>query len=287
MKRGFLTFDYMFWYATIVMQLVACFALIKRREFFRHWKVFSYYIFYMAGTMLLTLAVAKFGSPAAYGAVYAVGDFIEAILINLVLLEILVQALDPFESLPGRTVAQFCFWAILGISVAVTLSVMMPSGHKNNNIEVALTIERTISLADAALLWILLLQVKKLGISWKSSVAEISIGFVLYLTIQSTTRFVHSLYQGEAIRSISSEVGQVAYLIAVLSWIWTIFNRDPVAVPISSDAVARIQKPSEEDETVPKERIFAAVGIKIAKPAEESASEADKETKQHLPELPA
>src|ERR1700743_3163581 len=276
MKRGFLTFDYMFWYATIVMQLVACIALIKRREFFRHWKVFGYYIFYMAATMLLTLAVAKFGSPAAYGAVYSIGDFIEAILINLVLLEILVKALDPFESLPGRTVAQFCFWAILGISVAVTLSVMMPSGHKNNNIEVALTIERTISLADAALLWILLLQVKKLGISWKSSVAEVSIGFVLYLTIQSTTRFMLSLYQGEAIRSISSEVGQVAYLIAVLSWIWTIFNRDPVEVPISSDAMARLQKPSEEDETVPKERIFAAVGIKITKPGEEEAdAEAD------------
>lgn len=237
---------------------------------------------------MLMLAVYHFGSRTLFANAYAVDDFIEAILLNLVLLEILVKVLDPFESLPGRVVARFCFWAVLGISTAVALSVVMPSGHREAYIEVPLTIERTIFLADAALLWILLIQSKKLGLTWKSSVAEIAIGFVLYLTVQATTRFVLSLYQGEVIRSICSEVGQVAYLIAVLSWIWTIFNRDPVAMPISSDAMARLQKPSEEDETVPKARIFAAVGIKITKPGDESAApEADEESPRHLPELPA
>ena len=122
-------------------------------------------------------------------------------MLNLVLLEILVKVLDPFESLPGRTVARFCFWAVLGISTAVAFSVMMPSGHKGPLIEVPLTIERTIFLADAALLWILLVQAKKLGITWKSAVAEIAIGFVLYLTVQSTTRFVVSIYTDPMLRS--------------------------------------------------------------------------------------
>ena len=76
-------------------------------------------------------------------------------------------------------------------------------------IEVPLTIERTIFLADASLLWILLVQSKSLGITWKSSVAEIAIGFVLYLTVQATTRFVVSIYQGPLLRSTSSEVGQL------------------------------------------------------------------------------
>jgi hypothetical protein len=209
-----------------------------------------------------------------------VDDFIEAILLNLVLLEILVKVLDPFESLPGRTVARFCFWAVLGISTAVALSVVMPSGHREAYIEVPLTIERTIFLADASLLWILLVQSKTLGITWKSSVAEISIGFVLYLTVQATTRFVVSMYQSPIIRSICSEVGQVAYLIAVISWIWTILYRDPVALPLSSEAVARIQKPGAEDETISKERIFAAVGIRIAKPSEENVHEDREDIKE-------
>jgi hypothetical protein len=268
MKQSLLTLDYVFWYATIVCQVVACGALIWRREFFKHWKVFSYYVFYMAGAMIFTLAVERFGNSHAFEITYSLVDFIEAILLNLVLLEILVKVLDPFESLPGRVVARFCFWAVLGISTAVALSVMMPSLHKETYIEVPLTIERTIFLADASLLWLLLVQSKKLGITWKSSIAEIAIGFVLYLTVQATTRFVVSIYPGPILRSISSEVGQFAYLIALLSWISTIMRREPVAAPLSSEAVARIQKPIAEDNIVTKERIFAAVGIRINKSEE-------------------
>jgi len=277
MKQSLLTLDYVFWYATIVCQVVACGALIWRREFFKHWKVFSYYVFYMAAAMIFTLAVERIGSSHAFEITYSVVDFIEAILLNLVLLEILVKVLDPFESLPGRVVARFCFWAVLGISTAVALSVMMPSLHKQTYIQVPLTIERTIFLADASLLWLLLVQSKKLGITWKSSIAEIAIGFVLYLTVQATTRFVVSIYPGPILRSISSEVGQFAYLIALLSWISTIMRRDPVAAPLSSEAVARIQKPIAEDNIVTKERIFAAVGIRINK----SEAVDDAETVEH------
>jgi hypothetical protein len=273
MKQSLLTLDYVFWYATILCQVVACGALIWRREFFRHWKVFSYYVFYMAGAMIFTLAVERLGSAKAFEVTYSIVDFVEAILLNLVLLEILVKVLDPFESLPGQMVARFCFWAVFGISTAVALSVMMPSVHKGTFMEVPLTIERTIYLADASLLWLLLVQSKKLGITWKSSVAEIAIGFVLYLTVQATTRFVMSVYPGPILRSISSEVGQFAYLIALLSWISTITRRDPASIPISSEAVARIQQPKAEDNIVTKERIFAAVGIRINKAEEANDAE--------------
>ncbi|HSK42984.1 MAG TPA: hypothetical protein VLA83_03740 [Candidatus Binatia bacterium] len=277
MKHRLLTFDYVFWYVTIVCEVVACVALIKRKQFFQHWKVFSYYLFYITSASILTLAVEELGSANAYVITYSLVDLIEAILLNLVLLEILVKVLAPFESLPGRTVAKFCFWAVLGISTAVAFSVMMPYGNKGPLIEVPVTIERTIFLADAALLWILLVQAKKLGITWKSSVAEIAIGFVLYLTVQSTTRFVASIYTDPMLRSISSEVGQFAFLIAVLGWIWTITHRDPVDAPLSSEAVAKIQQPHAEDESVAKERIFAAVGIKVNKPEEENENVAKQE----------
>src|SRR6478672_9531916 len=282
MKHQLLTFDYVFWYVTIICQVVACGALIKRKQFFQRWKVFGYYLFYSTGVAILMLALALFASKSAFTTAYSVMDFVEAIFLNLVLLEILVKVLDPFESLPGRTVAKFCFWSVLGISTAVAFSVMMPSGNKGPLIVVPVTIERTIFLADASLLWILLVQAKKLGITWKSAVAEIAIGFVLYLTVQSTTRFVASIYTDRMLWSISSEVGQFAFLIAVLGWTWTIFNREPMEAPPSSEAIARIQKTLEEDESVTKERIFAAVGIKVNKP-EESENPSTQECGASLP----
>lgn len=281
MKHQLLTFDYVFWYVTIVCQVVACYALVKRKQFFQHWKVFGYYLFYSTGVAIFMLVMALFASISAFAAAYSVLDFIEAIFLNLVLLEILVKVLDPFESLPGRTVAKFCFWAVLGISTAVAFSVMMPSGKHGPLFDIPVTIERTIYLADAALLWIMLVQAKKLGITWKSSVAEIAIGFVLYLTVQSTTQFVASIYSDRMLRSISTEVGQFAFLIAVLGWTWTITHRDPVDAPLSSEAVAKIQQPHEEDESVTKERILAAVGIKLNKPEEEAEEPAKQECGAH------
>ncbi|HZD95789.1 MAG TPA: hypothetical protein VE133_16125, partial [Candidatus Sulfotelmatobacter sp.] len=233
---------------------------------------FSYYLFYMTASSLVMLGITFFGTRNQFIFGYSTIDFIEAILLNLVVLDILVKVLDPFESLPGRTVARFCFWAVLGISTAVALSVLMPSGQKEIYIQVPLTIERTIFLADAAILWILLVQSKPLGITWKSSVAEIAIGFVLYLTVQATTRFVAALYQTGLLRSISSEVGQLAYMVAVLSWTWTIVRREPVPAPLSAEALARVQKLASDDELVSKERIFAAVGVKITKPSEDDST---------------
>jgi hypothetical protein len=283
MKSRFLTFEYGMLYAIIVCQMVACGAVIRRRGFFRHWKIFSYYLFYMASSSILTLAIVWFGSPDAYRITYYLVDFIEAILLNLVLLEILIKVLDPFEALPGRTVARFCYWAVLAISAAVALSVLMPAPHKESYTQVALTIERTVFLVDASLLWLLLVQSKTLGITWRSSVAEIAIGFVVYLTVQATTRFMVSRYQSPVLISICSEVGQFAYLFSLLGWIWTITQRDPVPAPPSAEALAGVQKLASEDAVVPKERIFAAVGIKITKQDDEEGSHEE----QAQPRVPA
>jgi hypothetical protein len=288
MKNHFLTFDYVLWLSIIVCQFAACWAIVIRRKFFRNWKIFSYYIFYMTGSSLAMLAISLWGTRNQFIFGYSAVDFLEAILLNLVVLELLVKVLDPFESLPGRTVARFCFWAILGISAAVAISVMMPSGNKEIYIQVPLTIERTIFLADASLLWILLMQSKALGITWKSSIAEIAIGFVLYLTVQATTRFVVAVFYQPFLKSIASEVGQCAYLIAVLSWTWTVLRRDPVPAPPSPEALARMQKLASNDEVVPKERIFAAVGVKITRSGQnEDPSESIETEEEHSPELSA
>jgi hypothetical protein len=287
MKNRFLTFDYVLWLGIILCQFAACWAIVIRRKFFRNWKVFSYYIFYMTASSLAMLAISFWGTRNEFIFGYSAVDFLEAILLNLVVLEILVKVLDPFESLPGRTVARFCFWAILGISAAVAISVMMPSGNKETYLQVPLTSERTIVLADASLLWILLVQSKALGITWKSSVAEIAIGFVLYLTVQATTRFVVAVFDQRLLRSIASEVGQCAYLIAVLSWTWTVLRRDPVLAPPSPEALARMQKLASEDDVVPKERIFAAVGVKITRGGQNEDAESMEAQAGHSPELSA
>lgn len=267
---------YILWITSLALQGTAC-ALVFRRKYFAHWKAFGYYLLVMASTSTLMLPLAIWGSTGLYAITYTIVDFVEALLVSLVVLEILVRVLEPFETLPGRTVARFCFWAVLGISSAVVLTVVIPHAPGQRAwlfVDLPLTLERTIFLADAAILWVLLFQTKALGITWKSSVAEIAVAFVLYLTVQSTTRFVLGVYSNPVARNIAAEVGQFSYLIALVSWMWTMTHRDPIPPRPAEESVARLHELAKESyDAVPKERIFAAVGIRINRPAEPEALE--------------
>lgn len=279
MTHHLLSVQYFLLLLAIGGQFAACWAVLWKREFFRHWRIFSFYLFFMATQTVVSLAVYRLASANTYALVYYAVDFIEAILLNLVVLEILVKVLDPFEALPGRTVARFCFWAVLGTSLAVGLSVTLPAHTNSVMYDVPLTIERTIFLADAALLWVLLLQSKSLGITWKSCHAEIAAGFIVYLTVQATTRFVLAIFKAGTLVAISSAVGQVAYLIALSGWIWTILHRDPSPAHPSPESLAKLQELADQFNLVPKERIFAAVGVKIQRPDPE-----DQETPEQEPQ---
>ena len=277
--KDFASTVYILWATSLVFHGVACWFVVKK-NYFTQWKAFGYYLFFVGANSAVMLPMAFLANSKVYALTYDVGDFIEALLVSLVVLEILVHVLEPFESLPGRTVARFCFWAVLGISTAVVLSVVIP--HSSHDFsptllfDLPLTLERTIFLADAAILWIILLQAKALGITWKSSVAEIAIGFVLYLTVQSTSRFVMAVYDVSVARNIANEVAQFSYLIALGSWIWTMTHRDPLPPRPAAESLEKMQELAKQDyDAVPKERIFAAVGIRINKAEQAEDAEAD------------
>ncbi|HWG49582.1 MAG TPA: hypothetical protein VN669_07810 [Candidatus Acidoferrales bacterium] len=267
---------YFLWITSLLLQGAACWFVVKK-NYFAHWKAFGYYLFLVTAHTAVMLPLSFLHNDKLYAATYTIGDFVEALLLSLVVLEILVHVLEPFESLPGRTVARLCFWAVLGISVAVVLSVYVPNRPNlkpNLLVDLPLTLERTIFLADAAILWVLLFQARALGITWKSSLAEITIGFVLYLTVQSTTRFVLGIYDNSTARTLAAEVAQFSYLIALASWIWTMTHRDPVPPRPAPETLARLQELTKQDyDAVPRERILAAVGIKVNRPLQEEATD--------------
>jgi len=267
MRNYFSAIDQGLWLSIIVVQFFACWATLKR-GFYASWKAFSYYLFIMAAQALVLLAFYKLGSQKAYTISYYAGGFVEAVLLSLVVLEILVKVLDPFEALPGRNIARFCFWAVLGISLAVAVSVTMSVNQPIRHgayFDLPLTIQRTIFLAYAALLWVVLFQARSLGITWRSSVAEIAWGFVLFLTVQAVVRFLAIIYGSNAsLIRVVSEVGQIAYLCSLSGWIWTMFHRDPLVAPPSAETLTQMRA-FNPHALVPKERIFAAVGVKISK----------------------
>ena len=253
---------WMLWLSIILVQLWASWVVVKK-GFYSNWKAFSYYLFVMAANSIVLLAINRLGSPNAYAWSYYGAGLIEAVLLSLVVLEILVKVLDPFEALPGRNIAWFCFWAVLGISVAVAISVSQPARH-NVFFTLPLMIQRTIFLADAALLWVVLFQARSLGVTWRSSVAEIALGFVLFLTVQAIAKFLIGVYDNPIFLRVAGGVGQAAYLCSLGSWIWTMFHRDPLSTAPSAETLTQMRA-FDPHTLVTKEKILAAVGVKVNK----------------------
>jgi hypothetical protein len=252
-------------FLSTALQFLACWTVLKR-GYFAHWKAFSYYLFCMTLGSVAGIFGARFGSVDTYRLIYAGSAIVEAITLILVVFEIMVKMLEPFDALPGRVVARFGFWAAIGISAAITLSVWVGTTTADLGWAPPLTVERTVFLADATLLWLLIVQARALGVTWQSSVAEIAVAFVLYLTVQSAVRFIIIIYPtNERVMDIASGFGQFAYVISLCSWIWTMRHRDPAAVQTSPEKLAEVHALASQHGAVPKEKIFAAVGIKITK----------------------
>ena len=262
--------DYALWLSIMLLQLFACWVVIKR-GFYATWKAFSYYLFFGAGEAVALFIVARTASEATYSRVYYAASFIEAVLLCLVVLEIVVKILDPFDALPVRYIAWFCFWAALGISLSAVISIgpLLPSTLS----EWTLVTERTVMLCDAVLLWVILFQARSLGIPWRSSVCEIALGFALFLSVQGVSKFIFAEFrQSRLLMSYADEVGQLAFLVAMGSWIWTMYHRDPHPSPPTVEMLARMRAFTSST-MVTKEKMLAAVGVRIDKVAPDASQE--------------
>jgi hypothetical protein len=255
----------------MLVQSFVCWRVV-RNGYFKSWKAFSYYLFFGVLEAPALFVVSQY-APNAYATAYYAASFLEAVLLSLVVLEVLVKILDPFDALPARHIAWFCFWAVIGISASVAFSVgpLLPKSMS----DWMLVTERTIMLCDAALLWVILLRARAMGVTWRSSVAEIALGFAFFLTVQGITRFITGIYHDSVfLMGIADQISQSAFLIALLSWSWTMYHRDPLPSPPTAETLA-LMRSFASDTMVTKEKMLAIVGVQIdmGTPEEANAEE--------------
>jgi hypothetical protein len=265
---GFTSIDYALWISIMLIQSFVCWRVV-RNGYFKGWKAFSYYLFFGLLEAPVLFVVSQY-APNAYSIAYYAASFLEAVLLSLVVLEVLVKILDPFDALPARHVAWFCFWAVIGISASVAFSVgpLVPKSMS----DWTLVTERTIMLCDAALLWVILLRARAMGVTWRSSVAEIALGFAFFLTVQGITRFITGIYHDNVpLMGIADQISQSAFLIALLSWSWTMYHRDPLPSPPTAETLA-LMRTFASDTMVTKEKMLAIVGVQIDMGSSEEAN---------------
>jgi hypothetical protein len=230
----------------ILLQCVACWAVIKK-EFYKSWRAFSFYLFFEAVSSVVLFVVFLLVDSYYYSIIYTMIKSVETIVASLFVLEILIKILDRIEAMPGRKIAWFwfCFWPIQGISVAIAISTNQPSVADLYWLAVFWKASRIIFVANYLLLLVVLLQAKSLGMTRRSSVTEIAVGYAMYGTFEVVYLFSYVFYRTRFRESIMNVVDLgvcLANLTVQVGWVWTMLHREPFVSPAFEEISNRTQE---------------------------------------------
>jgi hypothetical protein len=170
---------------------------------------------------------------AVYFWSFYAGMAIETVLLIVVLYEIFLRAFAPLESLPERTVARLA--VIIAGAAALTLAWAMwsPAAHPRFPwyVDFLSTLNRSAGAVTAAALWTVVMYARHLGIPWRSRVAGIARGFLVYLSAQAILTAV-SGYTGVTGTMWVSRLAMICYLVAIGMWMHAARQKEiPIVLP--------------------------------------------------------
>jgi hypothetical protein len=222
--------DFYFWIATLILQLSLAISALRRGAAKWAPRYFAYLVFctlFQAG-MFLTAQLLPY---AVYVEAYFTGTLVSSVLLALVVYDIFRLAFDPLTSLPPR------FLARLGASVvffgggATALAFWRPAISLNAFFALCRTFERTSYTIVALSLWCVVMYARSLGIPWKSRIAGIAQGFLLYLSVESIRVAIFG-FAPQSWFAPLDWIARLAYAGTVLIWLGAVRRPEEVAAQL-------------------------------------------------------
>lgn len=201
------------------------------------------------------LAIISSHSYRIYFYAYWVNMGLSILLSFAVLQEIFKDAFRPYEALRDLSIILFRWSALVVLLVGVMWAIN--SAHKSQPyviLDVILLADRSVRLMQCGLVFFLLLFSEYLGISHRSMLFGISLGFGFFASVNmlvATAASHHGMLQQGAL----SEINSAAYLVSVMIW----FGYGLAAAPARSKVAEEFLQRSKdwnsvlEDARVPVE----------------------------------
>jgi hypothetical protein len=209
--------DYVLWIATPLLQMGVLIAMIKRGLHRDYPYFFNYTILQVVGVPVLYIILTR--SYSVYFYAYYFNVALSVLISFAILQEIFKDAFRPYEALRDLSVILFRWSALVVLLVGVMWAIN--SAHRSDNgaiVDTILLAERSVRLMQCGLVFFLLLFSEYLGISRRSPLFGISLGFGLFAAVNmlvTTAMTHHGILKQSTLRHINSE----AYLLAIVLWL--------------------------------------------------------------------
>jgi hypothetical protein len=229
--------DYVLWFATPVLQSGLLVALYRRGLHRDYPFFFNYTILQVISEPVL--AVLHQISYSAYYYGYWVNFCLSVMISFVVLQEVFKDAFRPYENLRDLSVILFRWSALVALLVGVMWAISASHNTDGGVVnDVMLLADRSVRLMQCGLVFFLLLFHGYLGISPRSMVFGVSIGFGIFAAINMlvvTGLSRQGILNEAALRRINS----VAYMAAVGIWLGYSLMAAPSRSKTKSGALLR------------------------------------------------
>ena len=246
MKEYLHLFDYAVWLTIAALQWILAVMSVRKGMTRGAPRYVAFISFATLQTMAL-LAISQFMPYAVYFWTFYIGGAIETTLLFFVVYDVFRNVFDPLSSLPPRTVAKSVAGLAFIIALSVTLWICKPAVRPDPLSALALgrTFERTTNLVVSLSFWGLAFYARKLGIPWRSRMAGIASGFLIYLTVQSSTTaalgFAPSTWFGTLNR-----IGVISYLASLIVWLRALQLEEPEVELPTPEALVQVAAAVEQ-----------------------------------------
>jgi succinate dehydrogenase hydrophobic anchor subunit len=229
--------DYVLWLATPVLQTGLLVALYRRGLHRDYPCFFNYTILQILSDPVLALCSRFSYSAYYYG--YYVNLGLSVIISFAVLQEVFKDAFRPYENLRDLSVILFRWSALVVLLVAVMWAINSAHPAADGIVNDAMQLAaRSVRLMQCGLVFFLLLFHGYLGISPRSMLFGISIGFGFFAAINMLV-FTGLSRHGLMTDAMLSRINGVAYAAAVVLWLGYTLAAAPSRSKAYSEAVMR------------------------------------------------
>jgi hypothetical protein len=227
MKAYLLLPDYILWVAIVGLQWCLL-VLAIRHGIGRVAPRYVIFIGFLSVQSTLLFLVSRYLTYSAYVWAFYLGMGIETLLLVLVLYDIFRSVFDPLGSLPPKIVAKIASQVVAIAAAALTLAIWKPAVSPDAVLSFLRTFHRSAEFIATLSLWSVVLYARALGIPWRSRVAGLASGFLLYLTVQSLITAAIGLNPGRAVISWLSRTGIISYVVSLVIWILAVRRQEAV-----------------------------------------------------------
>jgi len=222
------------WIVLSILQIVAAVLAGRSETTPRYFKA---YLYFEAFSFPVAFVIHQYVGGMAYFYTFYAVAIVTDLLTFLLAYEIYYLVFGPRAALPDLVPERAGALVAMAFSGAAALGVFIPPILGGPLTRSMLLTEQIMTAGTWGTFFVLISYSLILRINWPRRIAGITLGFVLYLTIDVFAVFVRAR-GGYQLAAVAGEVGKTAYLLALVWWTCVLWRKESAPLPATSGEVA-------------------------------------------------